>query len=99
MPDMAENLETPGSRIAERIRAAWKDDPALRVEVTPRRDGLHDLRVISDRFAGRSAADREQILWQVLRDADRADLLQTTYGLLLSHEEAAAYQFSQESAD
>lgn len=99
MPDMPGNPETPGSRIAERIRAAWRSDPALRVEVTPRPDGLHDLRVISDRFAGRSAADREQLLWEVLRDADRADLVQMTYGLLLSHEEAAAYQSSQGSGD
>lgn len=96
---MAEPSETAGDRIARRIRAAWADEPALRVQIAERTDGLTDLRVTSRRFAGLSAAEREAVLWEVLREADRVDLLQMTYGLLLSHEEAAIYDSSQGSAD
>ena len=83
--------------LQSRIRQAWipRDSRAV-VKVEPRDDGKLAVTLISAAFEGLDSFQREELFWPVMRDFPNDILVQMTYSLLLTPEEAGGY-FSEEA--
>lgn len=79
-------------RLEQLVRERWRSqDPDVRVSTRLREDGKIDMTVVSERFAGKDGLEREAFFWPVFDPVPRDDLVQMTYCLLLTPEEAARH--------
>ena len=85
--------------LRNQIQRAWSDtDPSAKVEARVRPDGKRELIVVSSLFEGTDSAEREALFWPAVRDLPRDLLVQMTYSLLLTPDEANRY-FAEEAPD
>lgn len=83
------------ARLEQAVRAGWSlQDPNACVSSTVTPDGKIDMTVISHRFEGLDAREREAMCWQVFGSVPRSDRLYMTCCLLLTPEEAHRLGFS-----
>jgi hypothetical protein len=84
-------------QLQSQIEKNWnpRDNRAI-IRVEPRDDGKLALTVISEAFEGLDSFQREELFWPVMRDLPNDILVQMTYSLLLTPDEAGGY-FAEEA--
>lgn len=87
-----EAAEALQARLEHRIRAYWSaQDPDVQVSSLLHADGRIDLTVVSRLFADKDGLEREAFFWPVFAPVPKSELIQMTYCLLLTPEEAARH--------
>ena len=69
-------------------------DPQVLVGSKLREDNKIDVRVVSSRFEGLDAQERERIFWDVFEETPKSELIHMTYALMMTPEEAIRFSES-----